>query len=850
MFGSVAGLGTNVSSNTSKFSGIGGLVSGINTDDLIKKLTATAQAKIDSAYQQKQRIQWKQSTYQDFINSINTLKNSFFDVASPSTNLSSSSAFNTWAVSSSSSAVTVSSSTTNTGERLDIKSIDHLAVAQSLESGTAVSGGIVGVGGENALNGKQMMVTLDGVTKTIDFGDDPQDALNKAFGMAAGSTEETPIPRISITHTDTNGDSIKDTFKIAGSGTSKVTISGDADMLASIGLKSGQSTHVDIAKTLGNTSFATALVGGSFAFTINGVDFNFSSSDSVMKVINTINSSEAGVKIAYSDIDDKFTMTSTTSGTGNNITVSQLKGNLLSAMFGISTSEVNEIESPVTYATRMVAKGEFMLPQSGWAGLSDKSFDITVNGVTKTIKMPTIDPAEEDPAVQYQAMVDSFNSQLKSAFGNSDVQFKTNPGSTTVSFELEIKNNKRVTLNTVDDEGEAAELLNALKFDKGTSNTLPENPTLSLLGLGSGTLTLGVKDVNQVPISYDPGDSISVLLEKINNQKDITGITATFADGKLSLKSDGSSNHPLAFSDDGGLAKAFMGVSSFSPNATQNVKETAGQNAVITLADGTRIERNTNSFNVNGINLQLNDTYTHTNDTTPPITISSTQNLDEIVKTVQSFVDEYNKIVTAVKGKLNEETNADYPPLTEDQRKDMSESQIKLWEDKSKSGIVKNDQLLNEMLNDFYDVLVSKSPNSPYTLEDIGISMTVSITDGAKLGLNEEKFREMLNQDHEGVTRLFTDPEEGVSDKFAGAIDKYGSPSVLTTGLLVEISGTAGHSDSDQAQQLSDLDERIAELKDKLTAEETRLWKQFSAMETALSQLNAQSSWLTSQLGG
>ncbi len=837
MFGSVAGLGTNSSSNPSKYNGIGGLISGINTDDLIKKLTATAQAKIDNAYQQKQRIQWKQSTYQDIINSINGLKSSFFDVVNPSSNLSSSSAFNTWVVSSSSSAVTVSSSTANTGERLDVRSIDHLAVAQSLESGAAVSGGIVGVGSIEDLKGKQMTITLDGVTKTINFGDDPQAALVDAFGMTTG---EDSVPRVSLTFSD-------GTFEIKGSGTSKVTISGDADMLASLGLKSGQSTHIDITKTLGNTSFATALAGGSYSFTINGVDFNFSSSDSVMKVINTINSSKAGVKIAYSDIDDKFTMTSTTSGTGNNITVSQMKGNLLSAMFGIETTDVEEIESPVTYATRMVAKGAFMLPESGWAGLADKSFDITVNGVTKTIKMPTFEEGKTD-AEKYQIMVDSFNAQLKSAYGNGDVQFKLNlskeeDGTVTgCSFELAVKNNKSVKLSTVDDEGEATELLSALQFDKDTTNALTAQSKLSMLGLTSGTLKLGA---SEEAINYSADDTIETLINNINAKTETTGITATFVDGKLSLKSDGS--HQLTFSDAGGFGKAFMGTASFDGNHNGNVKETAGQNAVITLADGTRIERNTNSFNINGINIQLNDVYT---DTTKPITISSTQSLDDIVKTVQSFVDEYNKIVTAVKGKLNEETNADYAPLTEAQRKDMSESQIKLWEDNAKSGIVKNDQLLNDMLNDFYDVLVSKSPNSPYTLEDIGISMTVSITDGAKLAFNEEKFREMLNQDHEGVTRLFTDPEEGVSDKFAAAIDKYGSPSVLATGLLVEVSGTAGFTDSDQAQQLSDIDEKIAELKDKLTAEETRLWKQFSAMETALSQLNAQSSWLTSQLGG
>lgn len=835
MFSSVAGLGTNSSKKTSSSKGIGGLVSGINTDDIIKKLTALSQSKIDSAVQQKQKIQWKQTAYQDIITKINNLKSSFFDVTNPTSNLSSSSAFNTWSVSSSSSAVTVSSSTTNTGEMLELLSIDSLAVANSFESGSAVSGGIIATGAIGNLTGKEMKVTLDGVTKTITFSADAQADLNTAFGLSTTTGQ----PRVKLTD---NGNG---TFSISTNGTSKLSISGDADTLATVGLKSGASNLVDITKSLGDTSFKTALVGGAFSFTINGVDFNFTSSDSVMKVINTVNSSNAGVKMAYSETDDKFTLTSTTAGTGSNITASQLKGNLLSAMFGFATDKVTEVASPVTYAARMVAQGEFVMPASGWEGLNSKSFDITVNNVKRTLTVPSIDYTKySTDAEKAQAVLDSLNSQLKSAYGNSDVQFSLN----SKTIELTVKNNKPVSLNTVDSEGKSTEALDFLHIANKTNNSLTTSSTLSSLGLSNGTLKLGA--TNEV-ITYDGTTTIESLLGLINAKTATTGITASFADGKLALKSDGTNQ--LAFSEvsavdgtlTGNLAKTFFGVYSYTPTSINAAAATAGQNAVITLKDGTKIERNSNSFNVSGINVQLNETYSNA-DPTKSIAIRSTQNLDDIVKTVKSFVEAYNAMAASVKTKLTEDVNKDYLPLTDAQRTDMSESQVKLWEDKAKSGILKNDRTVNAMLDDFYDVLVSGSSNSPYSLESIGLTTSVSTTEGTKLVFNEEKFREMLTKDHEGVTRLFTDPTDGFSDKLSAAIDKYGSSSVVSTGALVEIAGTSVYKDSQENQQLTDIDEKIADLKVKLTAEETKLWKQFSAMETALSQLNSQASWLTS----
>jgi flagellar hook-associated protein 2 len=59
---------------------------------------------------------------------------------------------------------------------------------------------------------------------------------------------------------------------------------------------------------------------GMVNFTINGVDFSFSENDTLRTVINRINSSKAGVTIAYSSLTDSFQLTNKNTGAAHTLT--------------------------------------------------------------------------------------------------------------------------------------------------------------------------------------------------------------------------------------------------------------------------------------------------------------------------------------------------------------------------------------------------------------------------------------------------------------------------------------------------------------------------------------------------
>ncbi|MFA5636747.1 MAG: flagellar cap protein FliD N-terminal domain-containing protein, partial [Anaerovoracaceae bacterium] len=96
---------SSLSSLTAK-TGIGGLVSGMDIDDLVKSLTATSRQKILLQQQKVQKLEWKQTAYRSVTTALSEFQSSYLDVLS-STNFRSTSFFNTVKAASSSPEVSV-----------------------------------------------------------------------------------------------------------------------------------------------------------------------------------------------------------------------------------------------------------------------------------------------------------------------------------------------------------------------------------------------------------------------------------------------------------------------------------------------------------------------------------------------------------------------------------------------------------------------------------------------------------------------------------------------------------------------------------------------------------------------
>ena len=97
----------NLWNSRMRLTGLGG--SGLDTDTIVKQLMSAEKIPLSRLYQKKQLAEWRQEAYRDITNKLRELKDTYFNVAKPSSNLMSATSFKKYTgVSSNSSYVTIS----------------------------------------------------------------------------------------------------------------------------------------------------------------------------------------------------------------------------------------------------------------------------------------------------------------------------------------------------------------------------------------------------------------------------------------------------------------------------------------------------------------------------------------------------------------------------------------------------------------------------------------------------------------------------------------------------------------------------------------------------------------------
>lgn len=249
----------------------------------------------------------------------------------------------------------------------------------------------------------------------------------------------------------------------------------------------------------------------------------------------------------------------------------------------------------------------------------------------------------------------------------------------------------------------------------------------------------------------------------------------------------------------------------------------------------------------------------------PNVTLSSTTDVDDMMKKINEFVTTYNGLIKDLNDQTKDKKYRDYPPLTDEQRKEMSENEIKLWEEKAKSGLLRGDSILRSGLSSMRGLIYQSNPsvsNPKYnTLFNIGITTSKSYNDGGTLEIDQEKLRKALEDDPDAVNALFTNKGSEKETITVEGVDK----TVDTRGFLQKLrssmdtfsqdiekkAGRASSVDNSYTigKSLVDMNKRIDTWKTKLEDIEARYWKQFSAMEKAINKANSQSG-MFAQFGG
>ncbi|MEC0129080.1 flagellar filament capping protein FliD [Paenibacillus pabuli] len=377
---------------------------------------------------------------------------------------------------------------------------------------------------------------------------------------------------------------------------------------------------------------------------------------------------------------------------------------------------------------------------------------------------------------------------------------------------------------------------------------------------GSGVASSGTLNVqiNGVDIAIDGAtETLDSFVKKINaNTK--AGVTAIYdsATGNMSISSKTTGVDSNSITLNGDVFTAFKLNSQLSGGVDAKVK-----------INGLEVTKASNSFNINGVDITLN---TLSNGETTRVAV--TKDIDKIVETVQSFVDSYNELMSFLNGKVNEERYSKYTPLTSDQKSDMSDDEVKLWEDKAKSGMLKRDSILEGTISQMRTALVQTVKlDSPITLENGAkttseINMThIGITTGTyetkgKLILDTDKLRAALEENPDIVSSYLGNNYSSsyLNNDYNSSDGVFSRLRKISNKTLDSLANTAGTSrvsteltasfnvSSSMGESLRLLDIRISDFTARLNMKETNYFKKFTAMETAINKYNNTSSSLSS----
>ncbi|MGF7184688.1 flagellar hook-associated protein 2 [Desulfitispora alkaliphila] len=294
--------------------------------------------------------------------------------------------------------------------------------------------------------------------------------------------------------------------------------------------------------------------------------------------------------------------------------------------------------------------------------------------------------------------------------------------------------------------------------------------------------------------------------------------------------------------DDDELVVADGATNKFFQDLFGAETEFKGTNAKVKV-NGLEIERESNTFQVDGTEITLNSAQKG-----QTVRLTVEHNVDQAVENIKNFVEEYNKVVADLNERLNEPRHRDFHPLSDDQRRAMSESEVEMWEEKAKSGMLRGSRTLQSVLTNMRMTMTSPilerdeaNPDKLRTLSQIGIE-TGSYHERGILHLDEDKLREKLLEDPEGVAALFNTAEEGIGhtmrDDINAGIETLTDRAGRETNL---------YDQSTLSNEIRRFEDRMEQMENRLQMVESRYWSQFTAMEKALMQMNSQSDWLYQQ---
>lgn len=828
---------------------ISGLASGMDTEAMIEGIVQGYQQKITQLGQDRTMLQWQQSAYQSISDKLVEFSRKYMSYNSPATNLFSASFFNNAILTSANGThAGLVSATGKSSSTIVLNSVAQLAEAARYTH-DASGLGTVGKGQPVDLSEAKSVSAVSGSLSlkygnkeiTLDFGEldllnakdgtklDPakfQDALNeklKEQKITTSSGDQVSADTLIDVKVDSNGTVTLSDKKGAGNNVHFSGVTGNLDKL--ITTDSGTSsfkldTNMDVVDN--SSTVAEYLLGKSFTVTLNGQTKTFTLGDPKTNAVPQNN--EDIKKLLEKELDNAFGKDKI------NVTLVPDADGKDSFSFNVSNGDTFRITSPVG---KVLGLGE--------------------NGVTS-----------------YVDTGKTLGDLLGKDLGGSDGWAKG------VGQPHEVKDADG-NISYVDNEGNAVDKDN-YRLDKDGKRF--KELTINGVTIGQYNEDTALETVlNDINSNTEAG--VSVSFSKTTNQFVFTA-KETGEGGRIDIGA--------------GLGETLFGQIDYKDDGstilgdTQKSSYTAGKDAIFHATINGKnmaLSRSSNTFDLDGMSITLNGTFNKGSATDTPIlssqlkgldpdkdttifdlngddvTFSSKTDTDKIIDVVKTMVEDYNAIVSEVKKAysdmpLEKSDGSRYKPLTDEDKADMTESEIKAYEEKAKTGILFMDRDLSSLYSALRSAVAPGGSDGSF-LRSIGIK--TSYEDGlTTLSLDENALREALEQNPDQVKDAFTKSKENgaASDGLMASIqkvtDRYAATTGATKGILIEKAGSkyspSAALNNTLLEQMKDIDKQVDKWQAKMSDKVDYYTNKFTQLEMLIAQMNSQSSSLAGMMGG
>lgn len=633
------------------------------------------------------------------------------------------------------------------------------------------------------------------------------------------------------------------TSAVAGDQTLKVK------ELASSGyLTGGEVTNkADKASKITGSSKLSAITGktsgqGSVTLSVDGKSTNIELTDDMTVNQFIVKLKDAGVQASFDESNQRFFISSKTSGKDGDFSLvaNDTDGRDSLYELGLYTDDKTSTAEYEKWAAYYNAAD----------GTYTSALDDIINSAYDSNKISFDTVAKEKLATYSKAAatVDSFDTKY-AAVNDIDVYPDKTPRERAELILNDCKDAlKAIEENTkyLNDSGEFDESRlseeDKKKYNELKSSISSHESDIKNYDTAKATMQ-EYKDKGYVNIVETDGKTTVSAVKETDSAAGVADIAAETADRNAKIKADLTTQYQNKAKNSYDMLNT---AHKYSGGASRKV----GQDSEIEL-NGATFKSNSNNYSINGLTIQV----TAKTKDDEQVTITTDTDVDAIYKSIKDMFTEYNKLIKSMDEAYNADSSKGYEPLTDDEKSAMTDDEVEKWETKIKDSLLRKDDtlssIINTMKNDMASTFIINGKS--YSLSSFGIATQGYFSSGEnEKGVyhidgdsddsvssgNDDKLRSAIASDPETVVSFFSQ----LATKLYTDLGNKMATSSVSSAYTV-------YNDKQMNKQYSEYTTKISDAETKITTWEDYYYSKFSAMESALSKLNSQTSSMSSLFG-